>query len=132
MEVLKEKEPTEEFGKAKEILSMVPKKLVKAELAHAQEQAQKIFTAAWEPFEGKVENSEISRLIKNPETFKNADVKYAYNEEKEVYSAIITIRGKKYILSLEVDSKETKLLLTNLEGKTIEFITQKDDKIEVI
>ncbi len=128
--VLKEKE--QEFGKAKEILSMVPKKLVKAELARAQEQAQKIFTAAWEPFEGKVENSEIGRLIKNPETFRNADVKYAYNEEKEVYSAIITIRGKKYILSLEVDSKETKLLLTNLEGKTIEFITQKDDKIEVI
>lgn len=62
--------------------------------------------------------------------FKNCDVKYAYDNNNEVYSVKIMFRGKPMVLTMRVGKDIMDMTLTDINGRVIEYIGQKKKLLE--
>ena len=124
MPVLKEKE--EEVSK----LSYVP--VVSVALKDAEIAAYNAIADAFRNiFAQRVRNSQIGRLVSNPENFDGSSVRYAKMGEQDIYSVEVTFNRQKLLLTLRVDDRSTEMLLTDSRGNEIEFLRHTGREIEV-
>ncbi len=124
MPVLKGKE--EEISK----LSYVP--VVSVALKDAEIAAYNAIADAFRNiFSARVRNSEIGRLVSNPENFDGASVRYARMADQDVYSVEVTFNRQRMLLTLRVDDRSTEMLLTDSRGNEVEFLRHTGKEIEV-
>ena len=62
--------------------------------------------------------------------FKGCDVQYAYGKDSQVYSMKVNFKGKPMILTVRVGKDIMDMTLTDMNGKVMEYIGQKGDKVE--
>jgi hypothetical protein len=119
-------------GKEEEVsrLSYVP--VVSVALKDAEIAAYNAIADAFRNiFAQKVRNSEIGRLVSNPENFDGAGIRYAKMADQDIYSVEVTFNKQRMLLTLRVDESSTEMLLTDRNGNEVEFLRHTGREIEV-
>ncbi len=62
--------------------------------------------------------------------FKNCDVKYAYDNDNQIYSVKVIFKGKPMILTMRVGKEIMDMTLTDETGRSIEYIGQKKNRLQ--
>jgi len=62
--------------------------------------------------------------------FKNCEVKYAFDNDKKIYSVKVLFNGKPMILTMRVGKDIMDMTLTDTNGNEIEYIGQQKKTLE--
>lgn len=82
-------------------------------------------------FAEKVRDCRIGRLVSEPMNFEGSSVKYARMGEEDIYSVEVMFNRQKLILTLRVAEDSTEMMLTDRNGKELEYLRQSEREIQV-